>query len=1243
VRAPVPLPDHLKDLQPHIKQTQAGIVIDRHDHKFNAHSQSAALLAASPDHFVVDAHGTASKLMVGERDLSVRDTADVIRASGWDGEQPILLVGCQTGSKADGFAAQLSHELGAEVVAPTKDAWIDDRGNLFASSAHLDGKHPDFRPGWPPNGQWATFKPDGTNAPHTQAHPPGHTPDWRDASDNGPRNAYRRGEHDSNPDTFHPPLADRLNPPGSPQHKAPLHDSAPTTPLPGTRERPAPPLPPGTPLFFENRPEFRATPADAMRMRESYPQGQFAEDAAKIGEVLARNPHLRHIVPDQLIAVRGYTAHHSFETINKAFREHDLETLRRHEAQIRCVNSALNQMPVFQGRVHRVINTRWPDARAAQYPAGAVVTERAFLSGSAYGRSTFPGKVELHINSRTGRDISAVSHRSGEREILFPTGTQFRVVGTGFDKNTGTYHIQLDEVPPRVAAPQPMRPGPGVQQPRPGYAVPPQRPHLPQGPPLQPPPGVRPGGVVHSGPGPVHRQPAGPQRTPGNQPPSALHRDQPPTRPVVQPHSQAQPTVPLHQRPLQEWQPQTQHDQSATNKRDSWAQQFGDSRPSHEAAAQRPISDFTEHGTDHQHQPPGGEHKTEHQAEHQTQPKTEHRPEQRAEQRAEYKTAQQPQPAQTKPLSQRLGELADERLDRLRPHMVATEAGMSMFDKANERNHSWTAGQLKRIPGYFVLDLHGMPAGVRAGTMVLSHNDIGDILDANPDYDGKTPILVTGCQTGKQVDGFAAKLAGRMGVEVTAPRSDAWIDYDGNMFAAEIKPGTGEPRPTWPPNGEWATYDPQGRQHVQESPYPPSHTPTWGHDEPVEAPSTAYPRGPEVDAALDTAAEGRTDSGAVDPGTIDALVESLPPIHTDGTDLHARLTDFVGDALDQGPVELRPVGGGGAKGVSGAPVFLVRDESGAVTAVTKVFPDTVDFARDLSSLERLSSLDLSFDVAQPLAVGMIHSPEGLAGTVVYAVAPGKPIDDLISDTASATGEERVRQVEDLSTAVRQTAQALAELHTQPDGSGGEVGRLYLDNHRQALQARVESLLPHRELLLKAGLDVDELHRRAMNTIEATRVHPGVSAYAHGDAHPGNFFWDKEKGVTFIDTTTVHYSIGEDSRPIGSAERDLGNFEQWLTQWGREFGLSLDEVGRLRADFSEAYEQAGGQRPTEDMLALFALRSSLTPVVNAVHEVREMLEQPEDAEATGNATAHRNVMRELRQRIRQAKGTLGWES
>ncbi|MGI5505012.1 scabin-related ADP-ribosyltransferase [Lentzea sp. CA-135723] len=213
---------------------------------------------------------------------------------------------------------------------------------------------------------------------------------------------------------------------------------------------------------------------------------------------------------------------------------------------------------------------------------------------------------------------------------------------------------------------------------------------------------------------------------------------------------------------------------------------------------------------------------------------------------------EEPQPPQ-KPLSDRLGPLNEELDANVRDHVHTTDAGMSIFDRSQDNNGYYTARELPRIPGQFVVDLHSNAHNARVGNYPLTPRDVADIIRANPDYNGD-PITLVGCDTGRRDDGFAAQLARELNAPVTAPNTDAWVDYNGNLFATRSDDNG---RPGWPPNGEWSTFGPDGSQDIHDGPHPPGHTPEWGDDTPEYAPETAERRGEREDDFRDMRDDNR--------------------------------------------------------------------------------------------------------------------------------------------------------------------------------------------------------------------------------------------------------------------------------------------------------------------------------------------------------------------------------------------------
>ncbi|WP_327143742.1 toxin glutamine deamidase domain-containing protein [Nocardia sp. NBC_01327] len=126
----------------------------------------AGRVPADPTHFTADVHITEDGLArIGDRTYTPEEFGNLLRQSGWDGNTPIRLIGCDAGT--NGFASRLATHLGADVLAPTKPAWSDTHGRLYTSTAetHPDGTR---RPRIPPDGEWETHHPDGTKTTATQ-------------------------------------------------------------------------------------------------------------------------------------------------------------------------------------------------------------------------------------------------------------------------------------------------------------------------------------------------------------------------------------------------------------------------------------------------------------------------------------------------------------------------------------------------------------------------------------------------------------------------------------------------------------------------------------------------------------------------------------------------------------------------------------------------------------------------------------------------------------------------------------------------------------------------------------------------------------------------------------------------------------------------------------------------------------------------------------------------------------------
>jgi len=121
------------------------------DHRY------AADVPRYPGEYVLDLHGAPDAVQGGDGSMLSADefAAHVRKHTDWDGQSPIRLFSCNTGADANGFAQQLSNNLGVDVTAPTKPVWSTSGGSPFITD--IDPITGD--PVIPHNGSWVNFQP----------------------------------------------------------------------------------------------------------------------------------------------------------------------------------------------------------------------------------------------------------------------------------------------------------------------------------------------------------------------------------------------------------------------------------------------------------------------------------------------------------------------------------------------------------------------------------------------------------------------------------------------------------------------------------------------------------------------------------------------------------------------------------------------------------------------------------------------------------------------------------------------------------------------------------------------------------------------------------------------------------------------------------------------------------------------------------------------------------------------------
>ncbi|MFG2771588.1 hypothetical protein [Streptomyces sp. NPDC048350] len=166
--------------------------------------------------------------------------------------------------------------------------------------------------------------------------------------------------------------------------------------------------------------------------------------------------------------------------------------------------------------------------------------------------------------------------------------------------------------------------------------------------------------------------------------------------------------------------------------------------------------------------------------------------------------ADSPEPVEP---TDQLSEMASHLEDR----KLTTDSGEAFYGHEDTEMREMAA-KLEPEEGAFTLDLHGTPTSVEVDGLSINAEELGAYLASDKsDWDGE-PIRLMSCETGQGEEPFAQELADNLGVPATAPTELAWSDSQGNSWVASgVFDEYGDMHSTWPPDGEWVTFEPNDK------------------------------------------------------------------------------------------------------------------------------------------------------------------------------------------------------------------------------------------------------------------------------------------------------------------------------------------------------------------------------------------------------------------------------------------------
>ena len=129
-----------------------------------------------------------------------------------------------------------------------------------------------------------------------------------------------------------------------------------------------------------------------------------------------------------------------YRQLNRELRDGDPSPEMR--AQAEALDAVLQKLPKVEGEVYRGEERPLEDLDWYEQNIGALDERPAFTSSTQGRAETYPGNARFVIQSKSGRRIAVYSAKPGQQEVLFGTGTKFRITAVERDGDHATIWLE---------------------------------------------------------------------------------------------------------------------------------------------------------------------------------------------------------------------------------------------------------------------------------------------------------------------------------------------------------------------------------------------------------------------------------------------------------------------------------------------------------------------------------------------------------------------------------------------------------------------------------------------------------------------------------------------------------------------------------------------------------------------------------------------------------------------------------
>lgn len=144
------------------------------------------------------------------------------------------------------------------------------------------------------------------------------------------------------------------------------------------------------------------------------------------------------------------------EQLNKVLRGETSGLTKAKVSQAKAyqkeLNESLSKLRSYKGETYRTISD-FDSKIASKYIPGKIVRQPEFTSTSRVPSASYKpfhgassGSTRFKVQSKTGKLIEKISEYKAEKEVLFRSGTNFKVTSKTWNPGRGTWDISLTEL-----------------------------------------------------------------------------------------------------------------------------------------------------------------------------------------------------------------------------------------------------------------------------------------------------------------------------------------------------------------------------------------------------------------------------------------------------------------------------------------------------------------------------------------------------------------------------------------------------------------------------------------------------------------------------------------------------------------------------------------------------------------------------------------------------------------------------